>query len=864
MKSQVWILVLVLTLVTAQGAYAQESGAFASLTAKWEEVKVTVKRWWEEWNGQGPAPQQQQQVAKKQPGMPSQSGSEPQAPGTGSAPVAASASATVPAAGSAPVSGTASVAAQPKSVAAPAKIPAKIDTAAQDAFRKQPLLAETATGSSLKDIQGVRDAVRGATALKVSKPGRAGTSKLAKNKAGVPAVNWQQLKVAKKIPRLDIGTESLISRNDFKVSQLGWGLSKPSDLKPLPSPQAIGPKEVAQALAVKAPVVLGTRGLTANLKTVGQPVSREAIDKIQYTFQPTVDNKVLPVKPIPEEQLKMVAALILFEKGNSCHMIMGLFNQLAQAEKTKSEANYHLGACADQLGMHQAAFDRLSYLVATEDKEFGKDALKILAKDLPIIYERDFYNTMKKAKAPKAMITDESRDDVTYRMAKGAYRAGDFKTSLVYVDQVSEKAEFYDDARFLSAMNSFALNDKANALRKLEGLWESIEARKMGNSNIRALTAVNLARMYFAQKKYDKALEHYMQVPKDHSLWVAALIEQGWTQLALEDYSGAIGNMYSLHSPYFKAVYQPESFVVRTIGYLNICQYGDAYKTLSWLEKDYRDWFTKTDGYLAKHKTPAEIYAAVKGYIKGKSDDSIDGVPYQIWREIARRKDFLNLQTALNDKQDETKRYEGVNEKIKKEKADIRSRADSSKKRFDSWRAMVAKTKVDKSLKEKLPEYNAGLQREKELTIGYRFQLSILEQSRQGYLEFQKTGQQKLDSETASLSTKAGETLLKRATAMRTEMSRVLDNNEFLRYEVFSGSGENIRYQVAGGEVSGQVNRVPANVKPAKMLNWSFDGEFWEDEIGSYRSSLQNNCPASAGTPGERQEGDHAQLDKGN
>ena len=31
----------------------------------------------------------------------------------------------------------------------------------------------------------------------------------------------------------------------------------------------------------------------------------------------------------------------------------------------------------------------------------------------------------------------------------------------------------------------------------------------------------------------------------------------------------------------------------------------------------------------------------------------------------------------------------------------------------------------------------------------------------------------------------------------------------------------------------------------AKMMNWNFDGEFWEDEIGSYRSSLQNNCPMS-------------------
>jgi tetratricopeptide (TPR) repeat protein len=865
MKSRVWIVAIMMTLVTAQayGAFTETSETVTEHSA-WQKVKVTVKQWWNDWNrGDLTAAKPSPVVAKTKPATPAQTGTgttAASAPATTGTATAAAPATVAPATGTG--TGTGTTTAKPVA-AAPAKPVKPADTEAHAALRKQPLYEQSAAGSSLKDVQSVRDSVKGSQLLGVAKPGRAGTSKLPRSKQGVPTYDLKQIKVSKRIPRLDIGTENLISRNDFKVSKLNWGLSKPSDMKPLPSPKGLEGKEIKTAFAIKPAKVLGSKGLTANMKTVGQPISRESIDKIQYTVQPAPDVKPLPVKILPDEHLKMVAALILFEKGNSCHIIMGLFNQLAAAEKTKSEANYHLGACADQLQMHQAAFDRLSYLVATEDKEFAKDALKLLAKDLPIIYERDFYKTLNKAKAPKQLITEESRDDVTYRYAKGAYRAGDHKGSIVYADQVSEKAEFHDDARFLSAMNSFALGDKANALRKLEGLWQSIEARKMGNSNIRALTSVNLARMYFAQKKYDKALEHYMQVPKDHSLWVAALIEQGWTQLAIEDYSGAIGNMYSLHSPYFKAVYQPESFVVRTIGYLNICQYGDAYKTLSWLEKDYREWFVKTDEYLTSHKKPMELYNTVKTYIKSKSDTSVEGVPYQVWREVARRKDFLNLQTALNDKQDETKRYEGVNEKIKTEKAGIRTRSEASKRRFDEWRAKIARVKVDKSLAKNMDEYNAGLKREKEATMGYRFQLAILEQSRQGYLDFQKKGQSKLDSETVALSTKAGEVLLKRATAMRSEMNRVLENNEFLRYEVFSGSGENIRYQVAGGEVSGTVNRVPAHVRPTKMMNWSFDGEFWEDEIGSYRSSLQNNCPAAAGSPG-RQEGDHAQLDNGN
>lgn len=840
MKSRNLVLSLIVMLVTAQ-AYAAftETGDVATVQPTWKkvatQVKVTVQGWYDYWTGAQPdlTPKPEPVAAKPQPTQnTSKTEPAPQVPAVTEAPTVQ--------------------AAKPQAK--------KEVNEAAEGLKHQALFEERSEGSSLKDVQSLRDSVKGSNVLQVQKAGRAGTSKLAKTKAGIPTIDWAKVKVTKKIPKLDIGTENLISANDFKVSKLNWSLAKPSDLKRLPAATPISAAEIQKALSQKVVKVLGPRGLQANLRPAGQPITRDVVNKVQYVLKPTTEVKPLPYKPLSEEHLKMVAALILFEKGNHCHMIMGLFHQLQQAENTEAEATYHLGACAHQLKMEQAAFNNLSKLVASEDKEFGKDALALLAKDLPIIYEKDFYKVMKSAKNSKALITDESRDNVTYRMAKGAYRAGDYKTSATWADQVSEKSEYYDDARFLSAMNAFANGEKGKALKKLEALWENLEARKVGNSNIRALTAVNLARMYFAQKKYDKAFAHYMQVPKDHSLWVQALIEQGWTQIALEDYSGAIGNMYSLHSPYFKAVYQPESFVVRTIGYLNICQYGDAYKTLSWLEHDYRDYSDKMSAYLNANKAPLAIYNTVKNYIRGKSTDSVEGVPYQIWRELARRKDFLNLQSALNDKLDETKRYEGVNEKIKAEKASIRARAEQSKKQFDKWRSEIAKAK--KNAKD-LVQYEANLKLEKERTIGYRFQLSILEQSREGYLNFQKQSQARLDKETSTLTAKAGETLLKRASSMKTDMSRVLENNEFLRYEVFAGSGENIRYQVAGGKVSGEVSRIPASIKPTKMMNWSFDGEFWEDEIGSYRSSLQNACPKTVNRV-DRQEGDQAHLSEEN
>ncbi|MGE4132591.1 MAG: tetratricopeptide repeat protein [Bdellovibrionales bacterium] len=825
MKSRLLLssLLIAVTVHSATAA-AEERGMTTKMFKMWgqitDSVKEKVQEWWEYWTpGEGGQP-----VAKPTPNQPNPANGAPASSGlapTGQAQM-------VPPVGN----------------KAPTARPVPQETLEQAKLRTQPIFDKQTENSSVDDIKRVKEGIKQTSVLSVVKQGFLGSSKLPTSKAGVPVSNFKEIQVTKKVPALDIGTESEIAAKDFSFGDLIWNEQTGSQFERLPSPTPFSTPEMRQALSLKVKPAGEPRGPDSKLKLDGRLITPESVAGIDWQLSVGEDSTPKPYEKLSDDQLKMVAALILFNRGNSCHYVMGMFHQLSQKSATKVEANYHLGACADELKMNQAAFDRLSKVVRSLDSDYAAPALELLAKDLPSIYEQDFYKLAKSIPQFKSLITEKTRDVVTYRMAKGAFRLGDYKTSSVYADQVSEKSNLYNDAHFLSAMNSFATGDKKRALKKLTDLWKRVESK--GDSNMKALVAVNLARMHFSQKQYDKAHSFYLKVPKDHAFWVQALIEQGWAQIALKDYAGAIGNMYSLHSPYFKTVYQPESFVVRTIGYLNICQYGDAYKTLSWLEKDYRGWFVKTDGYLNTKPNALTVYGSVRNYLRGKSTDDVDGVPFQVWREMARRKDFLNVQAALNDKLDESRRYEGVNDKIKAEKASIRARTEAAKRRFDELGHKIASASTNQALAKDVPQWKASQKLEKDVVIALRYQLAVLEQGRQAYLEFQKDSQSRLNQETANLSQRAGEILLSRAKKIREEMLRVLDNNELLRYEVFAGSGENIRYQVAGGEVGAQ-HRIPASVRPQKSLNWSFDGEFWEDEIGSYRSSLQNNCPRRAG-----------------
>ena len=358
MKSQIGTLALVAALA-ATPAYAAwtDTAPAKNLASAWEQVKVTVttkvNEWVNYWTGE---------------------------PATAPANVAATAP-TVNAPATAPVQPQVTGAVVKPAVSAPVT-PAPMSPAAM-ALRNQPLYMNKAPGSTLQDIQKVQGQVKNASLMKIVQPGRVGTSNLPRSKAGVPVSNFARLilKKGKKIPQLDIGTENLISREDFSIGNLHWEVQQPTDLKKLPQPAPVAESEI-RPFTVKVNKAPGPRGLLANNRSLAHPVTMESVAKIKYTIRDLKEISEMPYKPLSEEQMKMVAALLLFEKGKHCPMVMGLFHQLAAVDKMRTEAMFHLGSCAKELKMNQATFDNLSKVMASEDKDYASRAVTILAKDL--------------------------------------------------------------------------------------------------------------------------------------------------------------------------------------------------------------------------------------------------------------------------------------------------------------------------------------------------------------------------------------------------------------------------------------------------------------------------------------------------
>lgn len=710
-------------------------------------------------------------------------------------------------------------------------------------------------GVSQKDIDSaIEQIAQGAT--RVATPGRAADASLPTNTLGIPQVpvtdskqvkgkggKTKTIKVAKKkIPLLNVGLEDTLGLNEFMLPNFKLAKVPDKNAKALKTPKLMTKKQLAKVLK-KYPVkkVADIRDPRKDAKMQSELVTQGMIDAIQLVMTPDKPVNEMDYREFSNSDIKMLAAVILNQGWKNCEAVMGLFYELKNEKDKKKESEFHIGACAQKLKLYTTAFKYLGRLIREENTIYAERALSLLADDLPRDLEPEFARMILKLNN-KSIITQKVQDAVYYRVAKGAYDSRKYKQAKSYASRVSEKSKFGLDALYVSAVSDYALGRKTTAAKQLQQLVAKAKVDKDKNKEILSLASINLGRILFTQEKFEKSLVHFKDVHKNTSLWVRALVEQGWAQLMMGDAPGAIGNMYSLHSPYFTAVYKPESYVVRTIGYLNICQYGDAYKTLSLLESDYRPWQNAVSNYIKKKSDSKNYYHTVKRYLSGQSSSNVDGLPFQVIREMARQKGFLNAQGAINDKFDEKQRYEGVYAGIRKSKANFKWRRNKAKERLNKAKALVNKSKTDNSLAPQVNTLKAQVRNESRLITGYDYLIKLMDESRRSYKTLYRTDNKILAKYKKNLEKKAGKSLVSHLKRLQVDMARMLNNNEFLRYEVFAGSGQNIRYQVAGGNTA-KTQRIPASIKPEKSLNWSFSGEYWEDEIGAYRSSLKNNCP---------------------
>lgn len=671
------------------------------------------------------------------------------------------------------------------------------------------------------------------SALSVKKSGRSGDSNLKVKSSLVPTFDVYHKKVVKgkvevykvkNIPALDIGEERQVQAESLSPLRLPAGKTLTlKEIRRRESPPLLASKLQPYNLTVGDPKNVTSTDAFKNipdvkmLSHVADPVTKEPLVEL---------TKMNDMKP---NDYKLLQALIFLEIQKNYELAMGLFAELMDDPEHRIEALYNYAMTAKGLGLN-SEFRQYMIKVAqeTKTKNWQQLATEALVKNITTLETSDI--ALIDPLVVKHELDVTKNDD--YQLTRAKYysekgQLGLMEDALMYISETSPR---YPEALLLTALFNYRQGKVEEATWQLEKLMSATESDK--RAQLRSVGALTLARMQFQKSQYKEAFQSYLKVDKSNPLWLQAMVESAWTQILGEDYEGAAGNMFSLHTDFFKNAFSPESYVVRTVGYLNLCQYGDGAQVLKDMTKKYSPWKKKLEEYATTNKNSTNYYDTVKSWIKNSDLKEVDGLPRSFIVELARHPGFMSVQKQINNSEDEISRFNKIALTLIKMERDLITKQNEANKQL---------VEAKKS--------SSSVQQAEQRLLSYRIQYHIAKKARVSIKNLRTEGLARIDKEKEVLRAQASQALQGRYKEMLANLNRVLDQNEVLQYELYSGAGEHIRYQMAGGEVSDK-ERPELKVEQEKSLNWKFKGEIWEDEVGHYRSSLKNVCPQEASVAG--------------
>jgi len=329
------------------------------------------------------------------------------------------------------------------------------------------------------------------------------------------------------------------------------------------------------------------------------------------------------------------------------------------------------------------------------------------------------------------------------------------------------------EAREVAALAALAAGDPAQATK--EFLAVAALALPRGDAAAaerREKAYLQLARLAYQRSDDALATTLYDRVGRGAPQWLDALFEASWAHFRRGEDERALGNLLTLHAPFFQERFFPESFILKALVLYENCRYADARAALADFQRRYQPLHDGLAQALSQIPTPQ---AAAELLARGPVGVQ-QAVPAAAREEVARLEQGSDLRGALAAA------------------VQLAQEIDSIDRRPDPFRASPLVARV----------------------------APLARQARARLLET------------------AGRRLIARLDHERATLRELLGQSLRLSYEI-AGREKELATSGPDAALSAQPHRDPPQVGDDEEL-WPFQGEYWRDELGSYRYQLGRRC----------------------
>jgi hypothetical protein len=336
--------------------------------------------------------------------------------------------------------------------------------------------------------------------------------------------------------------------------------------------------------------------------------------------------------------------------------------------------------------------------------------------------------------------------------------------------QVPERDPAGGEAHEVGALAALAAGDTATAEKEFEAVAR-IVPRGQAAVERRENALLQLARLAYARGDDARAQALYGKVSRGAPQWLDALFESSWSHFRRGEDEKALGNLLTLHAPFFQGRYFPESNVLKALVLYENCRYGEARRALQEFETRFRPVHDALVRALSAWPTPQSVVEAL-----------MTGAP--------------SLLSAVPDPA----------------RPDVRRLLSAPE--TDSGLRQIAAigTELDSMDRRALPFRSSALA------------LVVIPQVRAARLDLvQRTG----DRARSAIA------------LQRSELRELLGQALRLDFEI-AGREKELAEEPAAAQKPA-LRRPRTEVDDDEEL-WPFQGEYWRDELGSYRFQLGDRC----------------------
>ena len=295
-----------------------------------------------------------------------------------------------------------------------------------------------------------------------------------------------------------------------------------------------------------------------------------------------------------------------FSRGDYVTAATQYFNAYSapknRAEKRKAE--WRLAQSIQRLGLLYSSSKFYSIIVRRgrrPDNPFFRDALEELGKiNFRISLGQAHVTKLFKAKISSSDVPSAARGFYFYYKGIEEYNNDRYEKATRFFKKVPSRSPYYMQAIFHLGV----VSNLAGRHGKAINYFEKVVAMTRGKSTMQEMREkswLNIARIHFEKKRFTKSISYYGRVSRNSENWLEALWESSWAFFYMQKFNNTLGNIHTIHSPFFSNRFFPEAYILQAITFLRLCKLPEVKKSLKSFQKRYKSTFGDIKKLLKKN-----------------------------------------------------------------------------------------------------------------------------------------------------------------------------------------------------------------------------------------------------------------------